>query len=237
MSAASAKEVRLNDTHRLIPSKYSESGTVLSRLSTRDSELQDLMELDSATNDRLKGEEGSLPGISVHELVYGIRYAHIVNAAFTHASPEGGRFNDNTRGAWYAAVERETSLVEVAFHKMNQLAEVDWQEEEVSTYDEFLADFTTEFQDLRVARPGYKKYLQPGPLPECYREPQLFAAALLEQRSNGVIYPSVRRQGGTCVVCFRPALVYNVRQNTRLEVKLQAGRTFHPEEVREVRIH
>ena len=236
MSAAAAKDFRLNDTHRLIPSKYSESGTVLSRLSSKDSELRELMELDSATNDRLKGEEGLLPGISVHELVYGVRYAHIVNAAFTHASPEGGRFNDNTRGAWYAALERETSLAEVAFHKLNQLAEVDWQQEEVSTYDEFLADFTTEFQDLRVARPGYKKYLRPGPLPACYLDPQQFAAALLEERSNGIIYPSVRRQGGTCVVCFRPALVYNVRQNARLEVKLLAGRAFHPEEEREVRI-
>jgi len=236
VSAAAAKDFRLNDTHRLIPSKYSESGTVLSRLSTKDSELQELMELDSATNDRLKGEEGLLPGISVHELVYGVRYAHIVNAAFTHASPEGGRFNDNTRGAWYAALERETSLAEVAFHKLNQLAEVDWQQEEVSTYDEFLADFTTEFQDLRVAKPGYKKYLRPGPLPACYLDPQQFAAALLEERSNGIIYPSVRRLGGTCVVCFRPALVYNVRQNARLEVKLLAGRTFHPEDAREVRI-
>ncbi len=236
MSAAAAKDFRLNDTHRLIPSKYSESGTVLSRLSTKDSELRELMELDSATNDRLKGEEGLLPGISVHELVYGVRYAHIVNAAFTHASPEGGRFNDSTRGAWYAALERETSLTEVAFHKLNQLAEVDWQQEEVSTYDEFLADFTTEFQDLRIVKPVYRKYLRPGPLPACYLEPQQFAAALLEARSNGILYPSVRRQGGTCLVCFRPALVYNVRQNARLEVKLQAGRTFNADDAREVRI-
>jgi len=236
VSAAAAKDFRLNDTHRLIPSKYSESGTVLSRLSTKDSELRELMELDSATNDRLKGEEGLLPGISVHELVYGVRYAHIVNAAFTHASPEGGRFNDSTRGAWYAALERETSLTEVAFHKLNQLAEVDWQQEEVSTYDEFLADFTTEFQDLRIVKPVYRKYLRPGPLPECYLEPQQFAAALLEARSNGILYPSVRRQGGTCLVCFRPALVYNVRQNARLEVKLQAGRTFNADDAREVRI-
>jgi RES domain-containing protein len=236
VSAAAAKDFRLNDTHRLIPSRYSESGTVLSRLSVKDSELRELMELDSATNDRLKGEEGLLPGISVHELVYGIRYAHIVNAAFTHAAPEGGRFNDSTRGAWYAALERETSLAEVAFHKLNQLAEVDWKEEEVSTYDEFLADFTTEFQDLRIVKPGYRKYLRPGPLPACYLEPQQFAASLLEARSNGILYPSVRRQGGTCVVCFRPALVYNVRQNARLEVKLLAGRAFDPEDAREVRI-
>ena len=106
-------EIRLRNTHRLIPSKYSESGTVLSRLAGDPDILNDLLELDSATNDRLLGEEGLLPGISVHELVYGVDYAHIVNAAFTHASPDGGRFNGSDRGAWYAGLARETALTEV----------------------------------------------------------------------------------------------------------------------------
>lgn len=125
-------DLELEDTHRLIPSKYSESGTVLSRLTEDEITLSDLVELDGATNGRLLGEEGLLPGISVHELVYGVRYAHIVNAAFTHAGPTGGRFNNSERGAWYCGVERETSIAEVAFHKLRQLEEVDWDEEEVS---------------------------------------------------------------------------------------------------------
>ena len=35
---------------------------------------------------------------------------------------------------------------------------------------------------------------------------------LLNQGSAGVIYPSVRHRGGTCLACFRPALVVNVRR-------------------------
>lgn len=100
-------ELQLVDTHRLIPTKYSERETVLSRLSEDEATLNDLMELDGATNDRLLGEEGLLPGIGVHELLYGVRYAHIVNAAFTHASPLGGRFNNSERGAWYCGIERD----------------------------------------------------------------------------------------------------------------------------------
>ena len=65
-------DVILEDTHRLIPSKFSESGTVLSRLTEDEPTLNALVELDGATNDRLLGEEGLLPGISVHELVYGV---------------------------------------------------------------------------------------------------------------------------------------------------------------------
>ncbi|HEY5256424.1 MAG TPA: hypothetical protein VIJ53_17345, partial [Acidobacteriaceae bacterium] len=61
--------VHLRATHRMISAKYSESGSVLSSISDNESMLADLAELDGATNDRLLGEEGLLPGISVHELV------------------------------------------------------------------------------------------------------------------------------------------------------------------------
>jgi RES domain-containing protein len=229
-------DLELEDTHRLIPSKYSESGTVLSRLTEDEITLSDLVELDGATNGRLLGEEGLLPGISVHELVYGVRYAHIVNAAFTHAGPTGGRFNNSERGAWYCGVERETSIAEVAFHKLRQLEEVDWDEEEVSTFDDYLADFTTQMQDLRMPKPQYRRFLKAEPIPDCYADSQQLAATLLIQQSNGIIYPSVRKKGGTCIVCFRPTLVYNVRQAARLEFRLMQGRDFFSSDVREVNV-
>lgn len=210
----------------MIAAKYSESGSVLSSISDNDSMLADLAELDGATNDRLLGEEGLLPGISVHELVYGVRYASIVNAAFTHKNPAGSRFNDGTRGAWYAGVERATSIAEVAYHRARQLANIDWKEEEHATYDDYLADFTTEFHDLRgpdreAATRPFKKFLKPEPVPACYAESQQLARKLLASKSNGVIYPSVRNPGGTCVACFRPALVYHVRRDARIELRVQ----------------
>jgi len=218
--------VHLRATHRMIAAKYSESGSVLSSISDNESMLADLAELDGATNDRLLGEEGLLPGISMRELVYGVRYASIVNAAFTHKNPAGSRFNDGTRGAWYAGVERATSIAEVAYHRARQLANIDWKEEERATYDDYLADFTTEFHDLRgTEREGtarqFKKFLKPGPVPACYAESQQLARKLLASRSNGVIYPSVRNPGGTCVACFRPALVYHVRRDARIELRIQ----------------
>lgn len=226
--------VRLKNTHRLIPAKYSERGTALSRLTSDSRTLDHLLELDSATNDRLLGEEGLLPGITIHELVYGVDYAHIVNAAFTHASPMGGRFNGSGRGAWYAGIERETALTEVAFHKQRQLEEVNWPDAEVSTFDDYLADFTMTVCDLTAPLPQYEKYLQPGPIPACYRPSQLLAAQLLAEQSNGILYPSVRRPSGQCIVCFRPALVYNVRRGDRLQAALRAGTVFHPRQARKV---
>lgn len=218
--------VHLRATHRMIAAKYSESGSVLSSISDNESMLADLAELDGATNDRLLGEDGLLPGISVHELVYGVRYASIVNAAFTHKNPAGSRFNDGTRGAWYAGVERATSIAEVAYHRARQLRNIDWKEEERSSYDDYLADFTTDFHDLRGpdregAAPRFKKFLKPGPVPACYAESQQLARTLLASKSNGLIYPSVRNPGGTCIACFRPALVYHVRRDARVELRIQ----------------
>jgi RES domain-containing protein len=231
--------VSLADTHRLIPSKYSPSGTVLTELAEEgeDELVRDLVAIDAATNTRLQADEGLLPGISVHELVYGIGYSRIVNAAFTHPSPMGGRFNSSERGAWYAGVERETSMVEVAFHKLRELEEVSWSEEEVSTYDDYLADFRAEFESLFSDNPqAFADFLRSGPIPECYRKPQELASELIAGGSNGILYPSVRRPGGRCLVCFRPALVYHVRRAARLEFRLRAGRRFTPSQVRKAAI-
>ncbi|WP_446745182.1 RES family NAD+ phosphorylase [Silvibacterium acidisoli] len=231
-------EVRLRNTHRLIPSKYSDGVSVLSRLTDEAHTLEELMQLDGATNERLLGEEGLLPGIGVHELVFGVEYAHIVNAAFTHASPEGGRFNNGERGAWYAGLERDTSLAEVAFHKLRHLEEISWPDDEISMFDDYLADFTMRAHDL--TQEGFaeeaKSFLEPDPVPACYAAPQRLAAELLAKQSNGILYPSARREAGRCIVCFRPALVYNVRRGKRLQMTLHAGEPFNSKSVREAMI-
>jgi hypothetical protein len=41
------------------------------------------------------------------------------------------------------------------------------------------------------------------------------AVELLESGSLGIIYPVVRRDGGTCIACFRPSVVGNVRKSMR----------------------
>jgi len=198
--------VRQHDTHRLIPAKYGEAGdSVLVRLADNEHDLQRIFELDGLTNDRLLAEESLLPGIGIHELVFGLPYARIVNAAFCHAHPLGSRFNAPDRGAWYAAFELATAQAEVAYHKWLELVEVGWLEQEV-TYDDYLADFSAEFHDIRGG--GFRKCLDP----RSYLASQELAQHLLETGSLGVVYPSVRKSGGTCLACLRPALVTNVRK-------------------------
>lgn len=203
--------------------------------------LEDLVSLDGATNDRVQGERQGLSGISTYELVYGIPNAHVVNAAFTHTNEAGSRFNDQTRGAWYAADELETSLAEVTYHKARRLAEIvvpglpgNRPDEEVSAYDDWLADFRSNFHVCERAHGFFSKCLEPEPVPQCYAVSQQAARQLLEMKSNGLVYPSVRRTGSRCLVCFRPALVYNPRRSERLEIRFKATSTGYEHRVRSI---
>ena len=188
-------DVLRDDTHRLIPSRYSEQGeSVLTRLTDDPKDINALFELEGATNDRLLGEAGLLPGITVRELVFGLSDSHIVNAAFTHARPLGSRFNRAERGAWYAAFLRETSELEVAYHKSMELQEISWPEKEIFTYVDFLADFRGTFQDIRND-PRFGHCLDRN----SYSASQHLARELLEGGSAGVVYPSVRRRNMHCL--------------------------------------
>jgi hypothetical protein len=193
-----------------VPAIYSDEA-VLGRLAKDADRIEQLIELEGATNDRLLGEANLLPGISVHELLFGVEHAQVVNAAFTHAHPDGSRFNDANRGAWYSAFELETAEAEVAFHKSQELREIGWQQPETFTFDDYLADFRGDFHDLRGDR-AYSAFLNP----DSYVRSKKLAGDLLASGSPGIVYPSVRRSSGTCLVCFRPALVTNVRKGPKI---------------------
>jgi len=141
--------LRQFDTVRLIPSRFADiEDSVLAPLAEDERTLRDLFDLDNATNDRLRGESGQLPGIGMDELVFGVPNFRIINAAFTYARPEGSRFNDGERGAWYCAFELETSLAEICFHKAVEYQEIGRFDDSVS-YQALLADFSASFHDLR----------------------------------------------------------------------------------------
>jgi RES domain len=202
-------KVEQDTTHRLIPYRYCDRGRPILNLLAQDDDdlLSDLKELEGATNDRLLGESGRLPGVSAIEVVSGFRLAHIVNASFTHPNPSGGRFNGAGRGAWDAAFEMQTAQTEVAFHRAVELKEAGWRAEEVSPYIDYLADFRHEFHDIREDA-DFVDCLDPN----SYAASQTLGLTLLTSGSAGIVYPSVRPKDGVCIACFRPPLVLHVRE-------------------------
>lgn len=208
-------------THRLIPARYGDS--VLEKLNLPSDVLADLSELDAVTNERKLAERGGNAAIGPGELLLGIPEAHIVNAAFTHAGPFGGRFHTANRGAWYAGFAIETSIAEVGYHKRRFLTEGRIEGAHRFEYIDFLADFAGVFHTLSARE--QKRCLTPEPVPQCYSASQAIASELLFAGSNGIVYPSVRHAGGTCIACFRPALVFHPRRGKKYQLTIDVNKT------------
>lgn len=196
--------VRLISTGRLKP-------PVLEPLARDPRALADLASLESVTNGRLVAEETGLPGLDPRELVFGRAGYSFVNAAFTHTRPGGNRFNGDDRGAWYCAFTAETSLREVAYHLTRELEAVDRFDNQTD-YAELLADFYGPFHDLRGSDPAEEPALGAN-IAAAYPAGQALARRLRSAAdSNGIVYPSVRDPGGTCLAAFHPHLVQALRQ-------------------------
>ncbi len=197
--------VRWKNTCRLIPSRYPTTG-VLDRVASP-ADLALMFELEAWTNDRLSDELNLLHKVPVAEWVTGPQ-ASVIMAAYCHPRLAGGRFNGPERGAWYAARKLATAQAEIVYHRTAELAEIGVFETRLQMRL-YLADFNASFYDLRSAALDR----------DSYAPTQTLAADLLERGSNGVLYRSVRDDGGECIACFRPKLVGNVRPDAHFEYR------------------
>jgi hypothetical protein len=170
----------------------------------------DLAEIEGATSARLTAQQQGTESLSMRELVGGLPHAHFINAAFAYFRPrELNRFNGPARGAWYAALHVETCKAEVGFHLTRELQRVgDFNA--VVDYAEMFASFAGEFVDLRGARPR-PDCLHPDPAVG-YPAGNVLAEQARSGGLNGIVYPSVRHAGGTCLVALWPAAVQSVAQ-------------------------
>lgn len=201
-TVAYPRTVRLVSTARLRP-------PVLAPLADTAEELAELAEIEAATSSRMQAQATGISGLAANELVYDVPHAHFINASFAYAKPrEANRFNGETRGAWYAALAVETCLTEITFHMTEFLARTGVYQA-VADYAEMLCSVSGAFLDLSDA-PGHPA-LSPD---KSIGYPQGNHLALEARRAglNGIIYPSVRHRGGTCLAILRPAAVQSVRQ-------------------------
>jgi hypothetical protein len=203
MLRLSESMLRWRSAARLVPSRFPVAGLFDGVAAHED--LEAVFELEGWTNDRISAEIGTIHAIPKSEWVLGTPMASVVMAAYCHPRPGGGRFSWDDRGAWYAARTLETALAESIYHRTRELEEVGGFETRTQMRV-YLADFSARFHDLRTLR-GAAAMAHPTD----YRPSQRLARTLADAGSNGIAYRSVRRPGGECLACFRPALVRNVR--------------------------
>lgn len=195
----------ISETHHKPP--------VLRGLVDTDEEAAILADLEGETSARLIAEREGGPALDRRELAF-VRRSHDlalygqshINAAFTYTRATGNRFNSGDRGAWYCAWDMLTSAQEVGFHRTRELGFIGRYEDETG-YVELLADFIGDFPDLHG-----DMHAALDPKPETgYPVGQALAADLRRDGGRGLIYPSVRREGGRCFVAFDPGIIQNVR--------------------------
>jgi hypothetical protein len=173
-----------------------------------DDELEILFEIEGATSARLRAQDGGLESVHAAEFVYGVPHATFVNASFAYAKPlELNRFNGPRRGAWYAALAVETCLKEVAYHMREFLSRVSRYRATVE-YAEMHASMAGEYVDLRGTDRSHP-CLDPDPSVG-YPAGDALADAARAMGLNGIIYPSVRHAGGTCIAALWPHAVQSV---------------------------
>ena len=196
-------------TWRLIPSRFPPVG-MFDSVTTAD-DLEAVMELEGWTNDRLVAER--VARLPREQWVYGVPNSSVVMASFLHVAETGTRFNGGQLGAWYAGLALNTSVAEVAHHLRREAIFRRLPEMRIQyrSYTARLAGDYTDIRNMQAARP--ELYAAND-----YSASQTFGESIRKAGGSGIVYDSLRHQGGTNAAAFHPRNILDVTQAAHYEI-------------------
>ena len=162
--------------------------------------MEEAFEIESLTNERLLNEVGLLHHVTPQDRVSGPG-ASAVMAAFTHIG-NPSRFTDGSFGIYYAGRSLETAIWETIFHRERFFAAT---KESPCEIDMRSYNGTIEKPLVDVRSEAFNHLLDPNP--DGYGIAQQFGGDIKSKRHWGILYPSVRHQGGECIAALRPPAV------------------------------
>lgn len=179
-----------------------------------------LIAAEQKTNPRLMETIGNLDLVPQDRWVAGAGASYLM-APFTHVSPDRpSRFSAGVFGVLYVADRFETALAETIHHHAVFMAATAQAPGWTSQFREIVLNVDAELHDLRGGDRAYAPALHP----DDYRAGQTLGAQLRAQGSDGVVYPSVRQPGGTCVGLFHPDLASQAVQGRHLDYHWDGAR-------------
>jgi hypothetical protein len=194
--------------YRIIPSRFPPISLFEDVADPADLEAVYLIE--ALTNDRLREEAGELSLVPPEDRVSGPGSSPIM-AAFTHLNPRGDRFTDGSYGVFYAGLTLETAIAETRYHRTRFLQATDEPAQELDMRV-YAVDLDGSLHDVRALRDSHPALYHP----DSYAMSQAFARDLRADGSEGIVYQSVRDDGGECAAVFKPRLLSNCRQERHL---------------------
>jgi hypothetical protein len=200
--------IRWRPCYRIIPSRF--PPIALFEEVADPADLEAVYAVEAVTNDRLREEIGELTLVPAEDRVSGPGSSPIM-AAFTHFNPEGDRFTDGTYGAFYASHALETAIAETRYHR-TRFMEATAEPAQDLDMRVYAVDLEAELHDARGLHANHPELYHPT----SYGSSQHCARELRAGGSNGIVYLSVRHDGGECAAVFRPRLLANCRQERHL---------------------
>src|SRR6218665_3190781 len=200
--------VRWTPCYRIVSSRFPPINLFENVADPADLDVVYLVE--AMTNSRLREEAGELALVPPEDRVSGPGSTAIM-AAFTHLNPLGDRFTDGSYGVFYASRSIDTAVAETRHSRTRFLAATDEPAQEIDMRV-YAADLEAQLHDIRSLRESRPDLYDP----DSYGASQQLGRELRDVGSDGIVYQSVRHEGGECAAIFRPRLLSNCRQERHL---------------------
>lgn len=229
MKEVPVARVRWQPCWRVIPTRYM-AERLLGKLVDDPEELEILELVDAMTNERLRVERDEVSAVLPEDRRSPACQDRLIMAAFSYKHPEGSRFSDGSYGVFYAADTLATAIEETKYHAerfMKRTKEAPTRLERSA----LRADLDGRLHDIRG------KKLPDVYDPDSYVASQAYARALVNQRSYGLAYDSVRRKGGECVAVFRPPVLSDCRPAGDFIYEWDGAKIAKVKEIRDVPNH
>jgi len=200
--------VRWHPCYRIVPSRFPPVN--LFEAVADPADLEAVFAIEALTNDRLREEVGDLSLVPPEDRVSGPG-ASAIMAAFTHRNPDGSRFSDGSFGVFYAGLTLATAVAETRHHRARFMAATREPAQELDMRV-YAVDLDAALHDIRALADARPELYDP----ERYAAGQRLGGELRTAGADGIVYRSVRNEGGECAAVFRPRLLSNCRQERHL---------------------
>jgi hypothetical protein len=208
-------------SYRVVSSKYP-TVSVYDRIADARN-FQAILEVEALTNPRVREEAGDYRKIRPEDAITGPGSTPVM-ASFAYSG--SSRFTDGSYGVYYAAHEEETAIAESRYWTQLFLSATNEPSIDVDKRV-YSARVRGSYDDLRARSKRSRVYD-----PDSYDYSQSYARKLYQENAvDGIVYNSVRRDGGECICVFRPRLVTDCRISAYLQFRWDGSRIIGMAEI------
>ncbi|MEM8916225.1 MAG: RES family NAD+ phosphorylase [Pseudomonadota bacterium] len=154
---------------------------------------------EAKTNPRANIATGDLAKVPIHRRVSGPGSSWVM-APFIHCSTRRpGRFSDGRYGVYYAGDSEDVAVHETAHHHARFMRQTNQEPGWTSQFRVLIGRIDATLHDAADESAALN--------PDDYAASQTIGARLRAEGSEGIVYPSVRMEGGKCIAIFWPDVV------------------------------